>query len=342
VLLPDTPERRRQELEFLSALGSVLASVKGWAAAETGHAYARAQELCEQLGTPSRYLTGQSSYHLVRGEFDLARRIDEEFLRLSGQRNDTAGLVIGHNNLGRYLLFAGRFASSRSHLEEALALYDSISRHPLFEQVQIHPQPGARAYLGFVLFCLGFPDQAFAWTEASISGARKLAHLTTLAVSLSFGTKLLLLGGDNAALIERVDEMVAVATEHNFPYYRAQGTIYCGWIKVESGDVAGGMSLLHSGSTTYRATGVALWMPHYIALLARACEIAGQIEEAVTLLDDALQMVERTGERWLAAELNRHKGQLLLRQGHSEAAEKLYRTALSIAREPSSGNCAAP
>ena len=74
-------------------------------------------------------------------------------------------------------------------------------------------------------------------------------------------------------------------------------------------------------------------MPHHIALLAGACEIAGQIEEALTLLDDALQIVERTGERWFAAELNRHKGQLLLRQGHSEAAEELYRKALSIAEE---------
>ena len=74
-------------------------------------------------------------------------------------------------------------------------------------------------------------------------------------------------------------------------------------------------------------------MPYHIALLARACEIAGQIEEAVTLLDDALQIVERTGERWFAAELNRHKGQLLLRQGQSEAAEELYRKALSIAEE---------
>jgi predicted ATPase len=68
-------------------------------------------------------------------------------------------------------------------------------------------------------------------------------------------------------------------------------------------------------------------------LLARACEIAGQVEEAVTLSDEALQTVERTGERWLEAELYRHKGQLLLRQGHPEAAEELYRKALSIAVE---------
>jgi predicted ATPase len=50
-------------------------------------------------------------------------------------------------------------------------------------------------------------------------------------------------------------------------------------------------------------------------------------------LQEALQIVERTGERWFAAELNRHKGPLLLWQGHNEAAEDLYRKALSIAEE---------
>ena len=74
-------------------------------------------------------------------------------------------------------------------------------------------------------------------------------------------------------------------------------------------------------------------MTYYVVLLARACEIAGQAEEALALSDDALQIVERTGERWFAAELNRYKGQLLLRQGHTEAAEELYRRALSIAAE---------
>jgi predicted ATPase len=97
--------------------------------------------------------------------------------------------------------------------------------------------------------------------------------------------------------------------------------------------MAAGILLLRSGSAAYRATGVETWMPYHIALLARACEIAGQVDEALTSLDDALRIVARTGERWFAAELNRHKGQLRLRQGHSEAAEELYRKALSIARE---------
>src|SRR5262245_22749789 len=75
------------------------------------------------------------------------------------------------------------------------------------------------------------------------------------------------------------------------------------------------------------------WAPQHMFLLAAACDIAGQIEEGLTLLDDALQVVETTGERLLAAEFNRYKGQLLLRQGHTDAAEQLYRKALNIARE---------
>jgi len=124
-----------------------------------------------------------------------------------------------------------------------------------------------------------------------------------------------------------------VATEQGFPFWRAQGTIYRGWVKVKNGDVTEGISLLRNGSAAYRATGAELWMPHHLGLLASACEIAGQVEEAVILLDEALQIVKRTGERWFEAELNRQKGQLLLRQGYFEVAEELYRKALSIARE---------
>ena len=76
-----------------------------------------------------------------------------------------------------------------------------------------------------------------------------------------------------------------------------------------------------------------VWVPRFIALLAGAYEMSEQIEESSALLDEALQIVERTGERWFAPEVNRHKGQLLLRQGHSEAAEELYRQALTIAQE---------
>src|SRR4029077_3922291 len=121
--------------------------------------------------------------------------------------------------------------------------------------------------------------------------------------------------------------------EQGFPQMRAMGAIYRGWAKVKNSDITVGISLLRSGSTAYRATGADAFMPYFIALLASACEITAQTDEALILLEDALQIVGRSGERWFEAELNERKGQLLQRRGHPEAAEELYRKALSIARE---------
>jgi predicted ATPase len=187
--------------------------------------------------------------------------------------------------------------------------------------------------LAIVLFALGFPDQAMAQTSAAIAEARRLAHPPSLAASLTLTNILLSLIGDDEPLGERASELVAVATEQGFAFRRAMGTISRGWLKVKNGDAAEGILLLRRGLAAYRATGAEVWVPHYLALVARACQIAEEIEESFALLDEAFQIVERTGERWFEAELHRHKGELLLQQGHAEAAEELYCKALDISRE---------
>ena len=85
------------------------------------------------------------------------------------------------------------------------------------------------------------PTRHWRGADAAIAEARRLAHPPSLAVSLAFGARLLSLVGDNAALGEWVDQLVAVATEQGFPLWRAQGTIYRGWVKVKNGDVAEGI-----------------------------------------------------------------------------------------------------
>ncbi|HTA14327.1 MAG TPA: hypothetical protein VK781_05660 [Solirubrobacteraceae bacterium] len=335
--LPDAPERQRQELELQSGLGAALLLVKGFAARETGHTYARARELWLQLGSPSEFFHvpwGQFFFHVNRCEFGVAQRLAEDLLSLSRQHNDTAGLVLGHTCSGRALMPVGRFASSRSHLEEALALYDPISHRSLLHQVGLDPEVVSRTNLGNVLFILGFPDQALASNRAAIIGARKLAHPPSLALSLGFGAILLSLVGDDAIFAKRLDELAGVVADHDFPLYRrGTGMVLRGWLTVKNGDVEEGIALLRGGLTDYRAIGQEAWIPYFISLHAAACKIDGQIEASMTLVNEALQTAGRTGERWFLSELNRLKGQLLLRQRHTETAEELYRKALSVARE---------
>ena len=335
-LLPEKPERWRQELEFWSGLGAALQFAKGQATPEMGHAFARARELWEQLGSPSQFLHipyGQSRHHLFRGEFDLVQRLDEDLLRLSRERHDSAGIVLGHDCSGRDMLIAGTFGPARAHLEEVLALYDPISHGSLVHQTGSYPQVISRGYLAIALFCLGFPDRALAQSNAVIAEAQRLAHPPTLTVSLSTDARLLSLTGDYAALDQRAGQLIAVATEQGFPLYRTLGTLYLGWVKVNTGEVEQGISLLRNASDAYSATGSQTRICYHTGLLAKACEIAGQVDEALGYLDNALQLAEAVGERWFMAELYRYKGDLMIRRGGYGPAEKFYREALRIAEK---------
>ena len=287
-LLPDTSERQRQELEFRVALGAALRVVKGFAAPETGRAFARARELWEQLGYPTEFFhvpVGQVNYHALRGELDLALRLNEELLRVSSKRNDPVGRLLSHISLGANPDVSRRFASSRSHFEEGLALNDPLARC-LFDEWAARVGRGqaislvsGRGNLGIVLFCLGYPDQAQAEIRAIIAETQTLAHPPYLVLSQVFSAILLSLAGDIAALDRQADELAAAAVEHGFPLYQAQGTIFRGWAKARLGKVSEGIDLLRSGSSAYRATGSQVWMPHYRALLATSLEIAGQTEK---------------------------------------------------------------
>ena len=335
-LLPDDRERKRRELELRRTLGAALMIAKGLAAPETGHAYARSRELWEQLGFPPEFLGvpfGQSTYHAIRGELDRALDLGEDLLRLSHLHNDSAGLLLGHLSSGRTLMFAGRFAPSQSNLEKALAVYDPIPHDALVQNLGFHAHIQANGYLGITVFCRGFPDQALVHTSTAIAEARRLAHPPSLAASLTLGAIVLSFGGDDAILGDWAEQLLAVASEQGFPHLAEQGTIYHGGVLVKSGDVAEGLSLVRRGSEAFSATGARMLVPYHMALLAMASEIAGQIDEAMEALNDALQMVERTGERRLVAELCRRKGQLLVRQGQAGAAEELYRKSLSVAEE---------
>jgi predicted ATPase len=149
---------------------------------------------------------------------------------------------------------------------------------------------------------------------------------------LAIKARLLCFLGDAKILTEYADRLSAIAIDQGFPYWRAAGLIYRGWALVAVGDFENGAALIQRGISACEATGAITWLPLFHGLQAQAEAARGQTDRAFTLLAEALQTAQRTGERWFAAELNRHKGQLLLRQGHSEVAEELYRKALSIAR----------
>ena len=98
--LPTGPPRDRKELEVQCARGAVLTVVEGYAATETGKAYARARHLWDQLSRPPEFLRvarGQWIFHLARSEISEAQSIAADLVSFSRAHGDTGGLILGNS-----------------------------------------------------------------------------------------------------------------------------------------------------------------------------------------------------------------------------------------------------
>jgi predicted ATPase len=132
--VPDTPERVRHELGLQYALGTTLMVTKGYTASEVERAYARALELCQQLGeTPQLIpvLRGLVTSYFARAELQTARELAEQLLSLAQRMHPLVDpLLVAHLGLGITLFYLGEFASALPHLEQSLALYDPQLHRP--------------------------------------------------------------------------------------------------------------------------------------------------------------------------------------------------------------------
>jgi predicted ATPase len=184
------------------------------------------------------------------------------------------------------------------------------------------------------LWHLGYPDQALQRSQAARALACELDHPYSLVWTLSWAAILHCHRREPQATLEQLEAAVALATEHGFVQWAAQGTILRGRVLAMQGHATEGIAQVQQGLAAYRATGSALLQPYFLALLAEAYRRAGQVEAGLTGLAEALRLVDDTGERWYQAELYRLKGELLLDlsvERHVEAALCLQQ-ALDIAR----------
>lgn len=178
--LPEGAERWRRELQLQSALGGAMVSSKGPAASETGQAYARVRELCEQVGDTSTLipvLCGQSTYRLARCELALAHQIAEELLRLVRTRGDTADHLIANRTMGACLFWLGDFALSAKHMARLLDIYVPEVHESMAPVAVYDMRTVALIYLSVDLFALGYPEQALSRSELTLISSRNQSRL---------------------------------------------------------------------------------------------------------------------------------------------------------------------
>jgi len=93
---------------------------------------------------------------------------------------------------------------------------------------------------------------------------------------------------------------------------------------------------VESGLEDYQATGAKIIMPHFCGLLAQAHLHAGDASRGLTIMQTALEDIERSNERWSEVELYRVQAELLRAApgvtDRQDRIERSLRQAIGVAR----------
>jgi DNA-binding winged helix-turn-helix (wHTH) protein len=336
--LPDTSERRHQELQLLVALGASLMITRGEAAPEVEQAYSWAYALCQQVEDTTHLLpvlTGLHRFYLVRAAHQRSLELGERLLSLAERLQEPMFLLEAHRALAATRFFLGHFGAALAHEDQVITRYapQPSRRAGLVQDMQVSCLAGA----AHVLWCLGYPAQALARGQEAIAVAHHLAHPYSLVRSQHFVAELHQWRGELQAAQQLVETSLTLTTTQGFPFWTARGALLHGLIRARQGFVAEGIAQMQQGLEAMRTTGATLNRAYFLIHLAVAYTHTDHPAAGLACL------IEATDERWWEAECHRLHGELLVVQASAKGsgpgglpedaeAETCFHRALAIAR----------
>jgi predicted ATPase len=339
--LLDIPSRTQQELDMQTTLGPALMVTKGYAAPEVEQVYARARELCQQVGeTPRLFqvLYGLRRFYSNRGDHQTARELAEHYLSLAQRAQDPALLLEAHYSMGATSFYLGEVTLAHSHLEQGSVIGDRLQYHsPAFSFGRTGADTGMCCHIMTAgsLWLLGYPEQALERVTGALLRTQERSHPFTLAYVLSHAALVHQFRREWQVVQAQAEVLIALSTEQGFAQWLADGAKYQGWALATQGRVEEGVAQICKGLASYQSTGAELRRSYFLALLAEAYVKLAQTKEGHTALAEAFAVgAAKGGERFYEAELYRLKGELLLQQSGElrGEAEESFQQALVVAR----------
>jgi tetratricopeptide (TPR) repeat protein len=277
----------------------------------------------------------QGIYHVARQEYAAALHVAEDMLQLALEQNHTIRKVRAHIIMGRSLHLLGEFSRAVGHFKRVLSVRTSEtdpSTDLYGRTLAAGPyQAVALSHLAVDLLVLGYLDQAVARRNQALVLARKANHPYGLAVALFWASVVDRYRGAQTTSFECLTELATLARQQRFSFFSRVAEVGFGMILSASGKAAEGLARARHAVAEYAT------VPgqRFLLSLAICCEGAGEVDEALQLLDGELEVANATGERFYEAQAHWLKGEWLLahRPARSAEAEDCYQHALTVARK---------
>jgi predicted ATPase/DNA-binding winged helix-turn-helix (wHTH) protein len=334
--LDDAARGGLDEMHLQAALGVSLMFMRGGrdaARVALERSFAIAEERGDALDQ-MRLLGPLNMFHLRAGNFATALEYAKRGFGAIGTVEDSVAVSVAHHLLGISLHLRGDLAGARVELEAAL------DRGP-------RSQRSSAVYLGFEskilanailarnLWLQGHPDAAIEWARKAVEEASAVGHSLTLAVTSIWAISVFLWTGELQSAVAYIDLLISRAESHSLAPYLLVARGFKSEVAIRRGDPKGGVESLQDSLQRLHATPYELLTTELNLSLAWGLSAIGQVDEAISLIDESLAQVETNGNLLYIPELLRVKGTvlLLLPEPNRNNAEACFLQALALSRD---------
>ena len=314
-MLEPTNHGSRSELELQAALGLSMMFTMG-NSDQARSSLLRGLELAEQLGEPHNQLRMLGRLHIFHeriGDFRSALQFAERSEIVAAAIGDPVGIAESHSALGISRHIEGDTLSAHAHLEAALIQLPASQRIDTFH-FGFDYRNRARIALARTLWLEGYPERATKVARQTVEEAETFNHPVTLCIALIWAVSVSIWEGNLTVAEEYVDRFIAEADRHSLGPYQAVGRGVKGELAVKRGQAGIGIPLLRGALEMLHGHRYELLTTTFNSALAEGLAIAGSNEEALAVVDRAIALVEQNGDLFMAPELLRIKGTILMTQ----------------------------
>jgi len=332
VALNDTTRGESEEMQLQSNLG--VASMHMYGPSDAARAAlnrslaiaeARGDVLSQvgMLGTLSMFCTRDGEFKI---SLDHARRARA----IAGTAEEPDATALAQSTLGRALHFIGDHSGARSELEAAFQHWSHAQRTYLGLDDRILVGLG----LARSLWVQGHPAQAVERARETIKDAERSTNPASLAVALAWAPDVFVWTGDLAAAEEYADRLVAHAQSHSLGPYLHVGHGYKGTLAIRRGNAKGGVDTLQDCLKQLHAVHYEVRNTEFKIVLAQGLLAIGQVDKAITLVDDAISQAEENGDLFFMPEALRVRGctLLLMPKSRVDDAKTWFMRSLELSR----------
>lgn len=337
--LPPSPARDAQELDLRILLGAAWMMRNGWWASEVWSAIRPALDLAKSLNR-SEALAG-TYYNLyanvaMQGRLLEADRWTKEAFSTAASISDSGLRTIAELLATFTSVMSGDWINARVHTENLRRVYVPDVQAYASRAMNYDPGDNVDAYSGHWIWALGYPDKALKAFETYSTKARSSNNPFAIPFVFTTGATVLDFRGDFAALSECAEEAIRIGRENALPIYAELfGPMYLALAVARADGSAESAERLRLAVAAWQAAGANLYVPHMKAALAEVLALRGDLGEALEIVNESLDQIERPGwgERaWLAENL-RIKGVILERLGRVNEGQLNLERAITVARD---------